>query len=492
MLGRYAGSAGAAQREMDFRLDQAGRNAMRQPNRGVAIRVVARAGSQEASPSLRRGIGAPGRALPRSRSRPDGGRLVLMPAAGDDLARSSILDISSYDLGLDLTYGPEKFWSRTEVRFRCRQAGAGTFADLDAVNIRRATLNGTGLDPAGGGRLELPRLKSENVLVVEAEFAYTTAAEGLHYVTDAADGSAFVYGKCSGGGGSRIYCCFDRPDLRAAFTVSVNAPAGWSCLANAPVISRPPEGDPGTWRFAPTAPIPPWLSSFSAGLLSTGAGASRGPDLNRERELPVTIRAVPSAAALLEPLHIPELLRHQLHFYQTNLGVPYPYEKCDLIFGPISPDLLAYSVTSLIIIQDEVLKESQKAGSALYLATVIAHELAHTWFGGLVTMPREQRWLDEALTTYISRTALAEIIPDSTPWAASTSATLPDDNYARDAAAIRQLEGIIGRPAVINGLGTMLRRHAHGQTAKDDLVRYWSQASGHNLRAWAAKTLVES
>ena len=384
--------------------------------------------------------------------------------------RSSILDVQSYDLTLDLTRGQETFRSRTEVRFRCRQPNVATFADLHALRINRATLNGANLNPAGERerRLGLPRLAEENVLVVEAEFAYASAdLPGLHYVT-----GPFVY---SGSHAApHIYCCFDQPELRATFTVSVNTPAGWSCLANAPVIARPPEGHPGTWRFAPTAPVPPWLTSLCAGPL-TESGPLTEPGPLTEAALPITVRSIPSAAASLseEPLN---LLHRSLRFYESTLGVPYPYAKCDLVFAPVSP-ALAYSITGLILIQDEVLND-------VTMPLVIAHEVAHAWFGGLVTMPAEHAWLDEALTTYISRTALAEIVPGSTPWA---TPGLPDDDYATDATAVRQLEDRIGQPAVLSGLTSLLRRHAHGQATRDDLVGYWSQASGHDLSGWPAR-----
>jgi aminopeptidase N len=411
------------------------------------------------------------------------------PSAAEDLERSAMLDVVSYDLDLDLTQGTQTFASRAEVKFRCRRAGATTFADLRAVQIRSATLNGEDLDLARGyreGRLELPRLADENVLVVEAEFAYASAAGGLHYVRDAGDGHAYAYSKSSAGGASRIYCCFDQPDLLAAFTVSVTAPAGWSCLANGALVARPPEGDPGRWRFAATARIPTWLSAFWAGPYE---GLAAACERDTGDPLPVTIQAIPSAAARLEPGRILELLRQPLRYYERSLGVRYPYGKCDLVFVPALTDL-AYSVPGLIVLQDQVLAEDQPAGAGLFLPMVIAHELAHAWIGGLVTMHRrEEMWLDEALTTYLSRTALADIMPGATPWAAATSATLPDDYYARDAGAVRQLESLIGREAVLAGLGLLLRRHAHGTATRDDLVRCWSQASGRDLRDWAAETL---
>lgn len=335
----------------------------------------------------------------------------------------------------------------------------------------------------------MPRLAGENVLAVEAEFAYASAGEGLHYVTDPADGSTCVSSKAYRGGARRIYCCFDQPDLRAAFTVSVKAPAGWSCLGNAPVLSRPPDSTAGTWRFAPTAPLARGVTSFCAGPF---AGASFACERDRGSALPVTVQALPSAAGLLQPERTAEMPGEPVRYYERNLGVPYPYQKCDLLYVPGFPGL-AFSAPGLIAIRDRALKDDQPGSPALYLPTVIAHELAHAWIGGLVNICRGEQiemWLVEALATYLSRTALAEIQPGTTPWAASTAVTLPDHAYAKDAAAIRQLEMLIGQQAVISGLSSLLRSHAHGNAARADLVRCWSQASGRDLREWAAETLI--
>ena len=416
-------------------------------------------------------------------------RLLLMPSTESDLGRSSILDIVSYDVALDLTRGPETFWSRSEIRFRCKRASAATSADVRAASIWHARLNGEALDVAAGqraGRLELPRLADENTLTVEAEFAYTEQATGLHHVTGSEDGSTCVYSKAYPGGAPRIFCCFDQADLRAPFTVAVKAPAGWSCLANGPVISRPGDGDAGWWTFATTHPIAPVNASVCAGSFS---GPAFTCQRDQHRPLPVTVNALGSAAALLESTVSPELVRQPLAYYEHGLGA-YPYGKCDFIFVPAFPKR-AGSAPGLVIIRDTVLAEAQTDKTGLSLAIVIAHELAHEWFGGLVDLcRRDDSWLIEPLTTYISRTALEEIHPGTTPWAPGVSQALPDHAYAPDAATIGQLEELIGRQGVLNGLRELLRRHAHGYATKDDLVHYWSKASGHDLRNWAAKTLI--
>jgi aminopeptidase N len=145
----------------------------------------------------------------------------------------------------------------------------------------------------------------------------------------------------------------------------------------------------------------------------------------------------------------------------------------------------------LVTIQEQVLTQSVKDKSDLYPAAVVAHELAHAWFGGAFDMREsDDGWLIEALTTYISRTALEEIRPDIDPWDASTSQTLPDHAYVKYAAPIRQLAELISTQAVLDGLSSLLHDHTHGCFTKGDVIRSWSRASGRDLREWAAETLT--
>jgi aminopeptidase N len=404
--------------------------------------------------------------------------------------RSSALEVASYDVALDLGRGTEKFWSRSQVSFRCRRDDVVAFADLQAVSIQQMALNGRRLDVrrVHDGRVDLPTLAGENTLVVEAEFGYASAAEGLNHVANGADGSICVYSKTNEGGAPRVFCCFDQPDLRAPFTVSVRAPAGWSCVANGPVVSRPSDGR-GRWRFASTTPLAPYQFSVCAGSFH---GMSFVCERTRGSALPVTIWEMPGGRTLLQAEVVLELLQQPLRYFEGTLRVPYPYGKCDLVFVPRFP-ALAFSAPGLIAIHDAVLKDGEGKPPALHPAMVIAHELAHAWIGGLADVRGyDEMWLQEAIATYLSRTALSEIRSNSSPWAASASAILPDHGYAEDADKIRQLEELIGREGVMLGLGTLLRRHAHGTATKDDLVRCWSEASGRDLSAWAAQTLVRA
>jgi aminopeptidase N len=417
--------------------------------------------------------------------------LVLVPDVPSDhvVARSSVLRVVSYDVDLDFTGGPDTFVSRAEVRFRSRRAGISSFADLEAVRVGRAVLNGASLDSSASchpGHLPLPSLDYENLLVVEAEMGYTSAGAGM-YRPGGHHRGACVYGKGFPDGARRIYCCFDQRDLRGPFTVSINAPAGWLCFANGPLVSRPDADESGPWCFAPTPPIAPDLSSFCAGPY---AGRAFACSRDNDPPLPVTVNARRSITAVAEAMISPELVCQPLRYYERVLGIAYPYLKCDLVFVP-EYRALAYGAPGLVTVQEQVLTQSVNDKSGLYLATVMAHELAHAWFGGMFDMREtDDGWLIEALATYISRVALGEIRPDADPWDASISKALPDHEYVKYAAPVRQLADLIGTDAVLGGLRSLIKDHMHGCVTKGEVIRSWSRASTQDLREWAAATLT--
>jgi aminopeptidase N len=267
------------------------------------------------------------------------------------------------------------------------------------------------------GRLELTNLARENTLVVEAEFAYTETGTGLYRFGGGENASGCVYSNANLGGAARIFSCFDQPDLRAPITLAVRAPAGWRCRANYPTVTRPADGGEGLWRFTPTPPLAPYQFAFCA---SPEPVAILGSVVDRDPPVMLTIWTLAASGDPLDADMFTELVRGPLRYYADALGVPYPYPKCDLVFVPRFPGL-AFSPPGLATLQDKLLKPSENR-PALYLGCVLAHELAHAWFGGLLDLRHEDdMWLQEALATYTSRTALEETQPGSTPWASHLS-----------------------------------------------------------------------
>ena len=433
--------------------------------------------------------------------------------------RAGLLDVDSYEVFLDLTVQPVR--SRTETRFRCREPGAASFADLAAGSVLGAVLNGRRLDPPVDGRLALPGLGADNVLTAEAEVAWSRSGQGLTSFTDPADGAAYVTLTCYPSSAPGVFCCFDQSDLTATMTLSVALPGGWECIANGPVTHRPPEGRPGLWQFAPVPAMAPCEVALCAGPLVTdwhgdGGGGHVAMTVRRRRSLG-------GADGLAGLGTFGELSRRAIGQYERLLGVPCAFPKYDIV---AVPDLaaLAESMPGLMLVNESLLARMIDPDDDK-VAIVAAHEVAHLWFGCLVGARWwDDVWLDEAMATYLCYTIMSDPVdagtpdmagpwtafcyrhelaayradelpgaePVSAPVASATEALAkpPAITYHKGAAVIRQLAALIGDDALHGGLGDYLTRYrASGVAALDDLIACLSRASGRDLAGWADEWL---
>jgi aminopeptidase N len=377
--------------------------------------------------------------------------------------RASVLVVESYDIELELDPVADSFRSRTVVRFACEQSA--TFADLTAKMVESAVLNGHPLvvsDVWDGFKLELTNLSSLNVLEVEAHFPYSVEERGLRRVTDP-DGTTYVYGMNFPHASSRVFCCFDDPDLRAHVNLTLSMPDGWTHLLN------------GT-----AGPIAPYLVVGAAGPWSQ---LHRTVIASGDAAVPLAVYAQRSRAAALDRgRDIADLMARSIAYYEHHLDLPYPYEKCEAVFIRDFPSL-AFAVPGLILFNDKVFDLIATRGPQ-YAATVVSHEIAHAWMGNLVDVGAEP-WLVEACTTYLARTAVSHLVPGSRPWDTADPPP-PDAFYAPDAELVKALEEMIGRENVLRGLCVFLRRFAHRNAGRADLAACWSETGGRDLSGWGA------
>jgi aminopeptidase N len=429
-------------------------------------------------------------------------------------ARARLIDVESYDVFLDLAADPVR--SRTEIRFRCRQPGAATFADLTTAAVRSAVLGGRDLEPPRAGRLSLPGLEAENVLAVDAEVAYSRDGRGLTRFTDPADGATYLLSSCYPTHAQSIFCCFDQPDLVSATTVSVGVPADWECVANGPVEQRPAPGRAGVWRFGTVRGTRPFDLTICAGPYvqdwsgSAGTEGSVAMSIRRRRSLA-------GAEGVAELARFGQIAQRALEHYERVFAVPCPYPKYEIVFVP-ELAALAMSIPGLMLVSESLLARLPDAADDV-VAMVCAHEVAHLWFGCHVSMRWwDDLWLDEAMATYVSYAALAEVGASADPWTAfcyrekprayladalpgrqavSSPVASADDallrspalTYSKGASVVRQLAALIGDDALQAGVTDYLRRFGGGGADLDDLAACWSRASGRDLAGWAGEWL---
>ncbi|MFB6892154.1 aminopeptidase N [Kitasatospora sp. NPDC056327] len=426
--------------------------------------------------------------------------------------RHRLLGVRTVRVDLDLTRGPEVFGSTTVIRFGCTAPGAETFVDVKPARLRRVVLNGRDLDPGAlrAGRFPLTGLAADNELTVEADMAYSRTGEGMHRCTDPADGEDYVYAQSFLDDGPRILASFDQPDLKAPYTVSVTAPPEWTVVGNG--AGR--QVRPGRWEFAPTPAISSYLVSLVAGRLHSVRAEHDG--------IPLGLHCRRSLAAHLDAdvAELLEITRQAFDHYHRIFRHRYPFDSYDQCFVP-EFNLGAMENPGCVTLRDDyVFRSAVPDTEREKRAMVMVHEMAHMWFGDLVTMTWwDDLWLNESFAEYMAHGVTASSTRFTGAWTGfaaqrktwgydadqrpSTHPVAPDTvddtaqalqnfdgiSYAKGSAALRQLVAWLGEEAFLAGVNDHFDAHAFGNATLDDLLGALAAASGRDIRGWADRWL---
>ncbi|HEY2596089.1 MAG TPA: M1 family aminopeptidase, partial [Chloroflexota bacterium] len=313
-------------------------------------------------------------------------------------ARSGLISVGSYQVELDLTGGDATFRSVSRIGFDCARPGAVTFVNLAAPRVRQITLNGApvSLDAFDGERITLAGLAASNELVVDAECAYSRSGEGLHRFTDPADGNVYMYSDLETFDAHRIYACFDQPDLKAAYELSVLAPEDWLVVSNmAADIEGGDLAGKATrrWHFPPTPVMSTYITHVSAGPYHVVRDKHDG--------IPLGIFCRRSLAAYLDADEIFEVTRQGFDFFHAVFGIKYPFGKYDQLFVPEFKEGAMENAGAVTFLEDYVFRSRVTDFSREARGETILHEMAHMWFGDLVTMRWwDDLWLNESFATW--------------------------------------------------------------------------------------------
>ncbi|MEU2334441.1 aminopeptidase N [Streptomyces sp. NPDC013172] len=433
--------------------------------------------------------------------------------------RAKLLTVDSYEIDLDLSGAQEggTYRSVTTVRFDVAESGAASFIDLVAPAVHEVTLNGDALDPAevfADSRIALPGLlEGRNVLRVVADCAYTNTGEGLHRFVDPVDEQAYLYTQFEVPDARRVFASFEQPDLKATFQFTVKAPAGWTVVSNSPT----PEPTDDTWVFEPT----PRISSYITALIVGPYHSVHSVYEKDGQSVPLGIYCRPSLAEFLDSDAIFEVTRQGFDWFQEKFDYAYPFKKYDQLFVP-EFNAGAMENAGAVTIRDQYVFRSKVTDAAYETrAETILHELAHMWFGDLVTMEWwNDLWLNESFATYTSIACQAYAPESRWPHSWTTFANsmktwayrqdqLPsthpimaeirdlDDvlvnfdgiTYAKGASVLKQLVAYVGMDEFFQGVQAYFKRHAYGNTRLSDLLGALEETSGRDLSTWSRKWL---
>ncbi|MDR6970333.1 aminopeptidase N [Leifsonia shinshuensis] len=433
--------------------------------------------------------------------------------------RASLVRTHSYDVRLDLTTGPETFRSTTTVRFSAKE-GASTFIDAITRTVHAVTLNGVQLDPStvsDGVRIQLDGLKDENELTVDADAVYTNTGEGLHRFVDPVDGEVYLYSQFEVPDSRRMFAVFEQPDLKAEFTFTVTAPEHWAVVSNSPTPEPQAAGDgKKVWSFAPTPVISSYITALVAGPYESVHSELTSRD---GRTIPLGVYTRKSLAEFLDADYIFDKTREGFAFYEERFDYAYPFEKYDQLFVPEFNAGAMENAGAVTFTETYVFRSKVTDAIKERRVVTILHELAHMWFGDLVTMKWwNDLWLNESFAEYASTLATAEATEWTEAWTTFAAmekswayrqdqlpsthpivATINDledvqvnfdgITYAKGASVLKQLVAWVGQDDFLAGVAQYFKKHAHSNTELKDLLVELEATSGRDLTGWSEKWL---
>ena len=432
--------------------------------------------------------------------------------------RAALLTVASYQIDLDLTDGSgapgeRTFRSVTTVVFDAL-AGADSVIDIAADTIRSATLNGRELDVSGYDEstgIPLRGLADRNVVVVDADCRYSNTGEGLHRFVDPVDNETYLYSQFETADAKRMFACFDQPDLKATFDMRVTAPTHWKVISNGETVSV----NDGLHTFATT----PRMSTYLVALIAGPYAEWNDTYTDEHGEIPLGIFCRSSLAQHMDAERLFTQTKQGFGFYHKNFGMPYAFGKYDQLFVPEFNAGAMENAGAVTFLEDYVFRSKVTRASYERRAETVLHEMAHMWFGDLVTMAWwDDLWLNESFAEYCATLSSAEATrftgawttfcsgrkvlgymqdqqPSTHPVAADVRtlgeaiANFDGISYAKGASVLKQLVAYVGLEHFLAGLRDYFRAHAFGNATFDDLVAALERASGRDLSDWGQQWL---
>ena len=424
--------------------------------------------------------------------------------------RAALLDVERYDLEIDLTGLAEGDTLRvtSTISFSATTEGATTFIDC-LGEVEEAVLNGAPL-PSGQssqGRLELPPLASDNVLMVRSLQRRTGEGQGVNRAVDPSDDQVYVWMSFEPDDARTVFACFDQPDLKAVFGITVQVPEQWLVTSNTGDAEITTTDGVSTWTFADTPRMSTYVTVVNAGPFAERRSSREGYDLG--------LYARRSLAPMLErdAEELFDLTARGLRFYGEQFAMPFPQTRYDQVFVPeLGGAMENYGCVTWG--DDFLYRDTPSYAEREFRALVLLHEMAHMWFGDIVTMRWwDDLWLNESFAEWAcawSGAACTEFTDlragvlatekqdayaaDSAPTThpirqelidvAAATATFDAITYPKGSAVLKQLVAFVGEDVFVKALRTYFRKHAWGNTTLHDLIAELAEASGRDLSAW--------
>jgi aminopeptidase N len=432
------------------------------------------------------------------------------------LTRSRLITVKGYDIDIDLrgVAAEPTFRTRTTVTFLA-QPGESSFIDAIAHRVHSVVLNGVTLDVEevfAASRIARPALRADNTLEIDADFSYTNSGEGLHRFTDPVDDEVYLYTQFEVPDSRRVFSVFEQPDLKATFRFTIHAPSHWQVVSNQPTPEPGAADNGSTWSFSATPRISSYITALIAGpydVVRDSLVSSSG------KNIPLGVFSRKSLAQYLDADYIIDITKRGFEYFESRFGVPYPFEKYDQLFVPEFNAGAMENAGAVTFTESYVFRSQVSDAVRERRVVTILHELAHMWFGDLVTMRWwNDLWLNESFAEWASTIATAEATEWTEAWTtfqamekswAYRQDQLPSTHpivanirdiedvqvnfdgitYAKGGSVLKQLVAWVGEEPFFAGVHNYFIKHQWGNATLQDLLTELEDTSGRNLRQWS-------
>lgn len=432
------------------------------------------------------------------------------------LTRSRLITVKNYDIEIDLreVASSETFHTQAVVTFLA-EPGESSFIDAIAHTVHRVVLNGKDLPVAEvfqDSRIALSGLKADNTLQIDADFVYTNSGEGLHRFVDPVDQEIYLYTQFEVPDSRRVFPVFEQPDLKATFRFTVHAPSHWEVVSNQPTPAAEPVLNGSTWNFTATPRISSYITAVVAGpyvVVRDELVSSSG------KTIPLGVFSRKSLSQYLDTDYIIDITRKGFEYFESRFGVPYPFEKYDQLFVPEFNAGAMENAGAVTFTESYVFRSHVSDAVRERRVVTILHELAHMWFGDLVTMRWwNDLWLNESFAEWASTIATAEATEWTEAWTtfqamekswAYRQDQLPSTHpivanirdiedvqvnfdgitYAKGGSVLKQLVAWVGEDAFFRGVHNYFVKHQWSNATLADFLEELEDTSGRKLRGWS-------
>lgn len=430
--------------------------------------------------------------------------------------RKKKIDDLRYEIFLDLTTDEKTFRSNTRVFFKSPLPGSSTFIDAITHSVQRVVLNGVELDAStvsDGVRIQLDNLAETNELWIESTANYMNTGEGLHRFVDPVDNEVYLYTQFEVPDSRRVFAVFEQPDLKATFKFHVTAPSYWKVVSNqASPAPKAIDESKSVWEFEPT----PIISSYITALIAGPYVETRSQlTSSNGKIIPMGVFSRASLSEFMDADYVFEKTREGFEFYEKAFDQPYPFDKYDQLFVPEFNAGAMENAGAVTFTESYVFRSKVTDAVRERRVVTILHELAHMWFGDLVTMKWwNDLWLNESFAEYASTLATAEATEWKGAWTTFTALEkswayrqdqLPSTHpivaeindledvqvnfdgitYAKGASVLKQLVAWVGQEKFMAGVANYFKKHAYQNTELNDLLVELEATSGRELRSWS-------